>query len=316
MDDRIRLGVSACLLGEKVRYDGGHRRDPFITGTLSQYVECVPVCPEVECGLPVPREPMRLEGDPASPRLKTINTRQDRTGRMLAWCAKRVEELEALDLWGFIFKKGSPSSGMERVKVYDDKGKPSRRGVGMFARVFMEHFPLLPVEEDERLYDPKMREHFVEALFALKRWRDTLNARPTTRGFIEFHTRHKLQLLAHGRKHLALMGRLVASIKDYAPDDFRPQYQTLLMEALRLKTTPRKHAHVLQHAAGFLREFLSPDEESELLEVVDLYRQGALPLIVPLTLIRHHAGKFEVSYLQEQYYLNPHPVELQLRYHA
>ncbi|MGO9571188.1 MAG: YbgA family protein [Desulfomonilaceae bacterium] len=316
MEEQIKLGVSACLLGQNVRYNGGHSRDPFITDTLSQYVEFFPVCPEVECGLPIPRESMRLVGDPESPRLMTGNTKQDHTDRMLGWCAKKVSELEELDLYGFIFKKGSPSSGMERVKVYTDEGMPSHRGSGMFARAFMEHFPLLPVEEEGRLHDPKLRENFIEAIFVLKRWRESLSPKPTRRGFVEFHTSHKLLLMAHSPIHMRLMGKLVASLKDYTVDNFRLQYQNLLMEALRLKTTRRKHTDVLMHCMGFLKKLLSSDEKKELLEIIEQYRQGHLPLIVPVTLLNHYVRKYDPPYLREQYYLKPHPIELQLRNHA
>ena len=264
MEEQIKLGVSACLLGQNVRYNGGHSRDPFITETLSQYVEFFPVCPEVECGFPVPREAMRLVGDPESPRLITIKTKQDHTGRMLSWCSKKVNDLEELDLYGFIFKKGSPSSGMERVKVYTDEGMPSNRGIGMFARAFMEHFPLLPVEEDGRLHDPKLRENFIEAIFVLKRWRESLSPKPTRRGFVEFHTKHKLLVMAHSPNHMRLMGKMVADIKHHVLEDFRLQYQQLLMEALRLKTTRRKHTDVLMHCMGFLKKLLSSDEKREL----------------------------------------------------
>lgn len=316
MEERIKLGVSTCLMGQKVRYNGGHSRDPFIMETLSQYVEFFPVCPEVECGFPIPREPMRLVGDPESPRLVTVNTKQDHTDSMLNWCAKRVRELEEVDLCGFIFKKGSPSSGMERVKVYTDRGMPSKQGIGLFARAFMEHFPLLPVEEDGRLHDPKLRENFIEAIFVLKRWRQSLTPKPTRRGFVEFHTKHKLLIMAHSPNHMRLMGKLVAGVKDYSADDFRFQYEKLLLEALRLKTTRRKHTDVLMHCMGFLKKLLSSDEKRELIEIIEQYRRENLPLIVPVTLLSHYVRKFEPPYLKDQYYLNPHPIELQLRNHA
>ena len=316
MEEQIKIGVSSCLLGQNVRYNGGHSQDHFITDTLSQYFEFIPVCPEVECGLPIPRESMRLVGDPESPRLVTGRTKQDHTEKMLSWCAKKVRELEALDLYGFIFKKGSPSSGMERVKVYNDKGMPSNKGIGMFARAFMEHFPLLPVEEEGRLHDPELRENFIETIFVLKRWRESLSPKPTRRGFVEFHAKHKLLLMAHSPNHMRLMGRLVAGMKSYNIDDFRFQYQKLLMETLKLKTTRRKHTDVLMHCMGFLKKLLSSDEKRELLEIIEQYRQGHLPLIVPVTLLNHYVRKFEPPYLKEQYYLNPHPIELQLRNHA
>lgn len=172
--DKIKLGISTCLLGEPVRYDGQHKLDPFLRDTLGTYVDYVPVCPEVEVGLGVPREAMHLEGDPASPRLVTIQTHIDHTDRMNAWARKRVEALEAEGLCGFIFKSRSPSSGMERVKVFNDKGVAVKSGVGLFAAAFMAHFPLLPVEEEGRLQDPCLRENFIERVFALQRWRAML----------------------------------------------------------------------------------------------------------------------------------------------
>jgi uncharacterized protein YbgA (DUF1722 family)/uncharacterized protein YbbK (DUF523 family) len=316
MEERIKLGVSACLLGQNVRYNGGHSRDPFITDTLSQYVEFFPVCPEVECGLPVPREAMRLVGDPESPLLITSNTKQDHTERMLKWCSCRVRELEELDLYGFIFKKGSPSSGMERVKVYSEHGMPSNRGIGMFARAFMEHFPLLPVEEDGRLHDPKLRENFIETIFVLKRWRESLDPRPTRGAFVEFHTRHKLLIMAHSPQHMRQMGKMIAGIKSHSLDDFRLQYQRILMDALRLKTTRRKNTDVLFHVMGFFKKQIGPDEKLELVETIENYRLGHIPLIVPVTLISHYVRKYDEPYLKEQYFLHPHPLELQLRNHV
>ncbi len=316
MEERIKLGVSACLLGQNVRYNGGHSRDPFITDTLSKYVEFCPVCPEVECGLPVPREAMRLVGDPESPRLITSNTKQDHTERMLKWCSQRVRELEDVNLYGFIFKKGSPSSGMEKVKVYSDQGMPSNRGIGMFARAFMEHFPLLPVEEDGRLHDPKLRENFIEAIFVLKRWREALEPRPTRQALVEFHTRHKLLLMSHSPQHMRQMGKMIAEIKRQSLNDFRPQYERLLMDALRLKTTRRKNTDVLYHVMGFFKRQIASDEKRELVETIENYRGGHVPLIVPVTLLSHYVRKYDEPYLKEQFFLHPHPLELQLRNHV
>ncbi|HPD17096.1 MAG TPA: DUF523 and DUF1722 domain-containing protein [Planctomycetota bacterium] len=316
MEDRIRLGVSACLLGENVRFDGGHKLDRFLTDTLGQFVEYVPVCPEVECGFPVPREAMRLVGDPSAPRLVTTRTNVDHTERMAAWARTRVAELEREGLCGFVFKSNSPSSGMERVRVYDANGVPSKTGVGLFARVFMEHFPLLPVEDEGRLHDMKLRENFIERVFTLKRWRDTLATGRTRGNLVAFHTRHKLLLLAHSPKHYREMGRLVAHAKESPPDELFPRYEALLTEAMRLKTTPAKHANVLQHLMGYFKEQLSADEKRELLEAIGNYRQGHVPLIVPVTLINHYVRKYGQPYLREQWYLNPHPIELQLRNHV
>jgi len=312
----IRLGISTCLLGEPVRYDGGHKRDRFITDTLGQYVEFVPVCPETECGLGIPRESMRLEGDPASPRLITSRTRVDRTDRMVAWAERRLEELENEDLCGFIFKSDSPSSGMERVRVYGDKGMPERKGVGIFARMFMEHFPLLPVEEEGRLHDPKLRENFIESIFALKRWRDLLKGHPTRGKLVAFHTEHKLLILSHSPKHHQLMGKLVAEAKQLPPGKLYREYEALFVAAVRMKTTVKKNTNVLQHMMGYFKKELSADEKQELLEVINGYYEGLAPLIVPITLLKHYVRKYDQPYLKDQVYLNPHPVELKLRNHV
>ena len=314
--EKIKLGISTCLLGENVRYDGGHKLDRFLTDTLGQYVEYVPVCPEVECGLPIPREAMHLEGDLDSPRLMTIRTQQDMTDRMVQWAQKRVTELEKAGLCGFIFKSDSPSSGMERVKVYNDKGMPVKKGVGIFARIFMNYFPLLPVQDEGRLHDPGLRENFIERIFTLKRWREVLARKESRGNVVDFHTKHKLLILSHSPKHYQAMGKLVARAKDLTLKELYRQYQTLLTESLELKTTPKKNANVLQHMMGYFKEQLSADEKQELLEVIDHYRQEYIPLIVPITLIQHYVRKYNQPYLKQQVYLNPHPLELQLRNHV
>jgi uncharacterized protein YbgA (DUF1722 family)/uncharacterized protein YbbK (DUF523 family) len=314
--EKIRLGISTCLLGENVRYDGGHKLDRFLTDTLGQYVEYAPVCPEVECGLPIPRESMHLEGDPESPRLVTLRTRQDMAERMVSWAKSRVVELEKEGLCGFILKSDSPSSGMERVRVYNEKGMPVKKGVGMFARIFMEHYPLLPVEDEGRLHDPKLRENFVERIFTLKRWREVLAKKESRGNLVDFHTQHKLLILSHSPKHYQIMGKLVAQAKNIPLKNLYQQYQNILMEALQLKTTPKKNSNVLMHVMGYFKEDLSSDEKKELLEVIENYRQEYIPLIVPITLINHYVRKYDQPYLKEQVYLNPHPLELQLRNHV
>lgn len=316
MEDKICLGVSTCILGENVRYDGGHKRDRFIIETLGQFVEFVPVCPEVECGLGIPRESMHLEGDPESPRLVTTRTKIDHTERMVTWARTRVKELESEDLCGFIFKSRSPSSGMERVKIYNEKGMATKNGVGMFAKIFMDHFPLLPVEEDGRLHDVRLRENFIERIFALKRWRELLGSKRSRGRLVSFHTQHKLLILSHSPKHSRILGKLVAEAKNISQDQLYSQYQTLFMEALKLKSTIKKNINVLQHMMGYFKRDLSADEKQELLEVIDEYRGEYTPLIVPITLIKHYVRKYDQSYLKEQVYLNPHPVELKLRNHV
>jgi uncharacterized protein YbgA (DUF1722 family)/uncharacterized protein YbbK (DUF523 family) len=313
---KIKLGISSCLLGNKVRFDGGHRWDRFITDTLGQYVAFVPVCPEVECGLGVPREPMRLVGQAAAPRLLTVRTRQDLTDRLLGWAEKRVEELAREELDGFIFKAKSPSSGMARVKVYNDRGVPATTGVGLFARVFMDHFPLLPVEDEGRLQDPEIRENFIERIFFHRRWRELLGQQPTLGDLVAFHTRHKLQILAHSTDHYRRLGKLVARARERAWPDLLTDYHTGAMQALGLKATVKKNTNVLHHLMGYFKKQLSADEKQELLEIIDSYHQGEVPLIVPVTLVIHYVRKYQEPYLQEQVYLHPHPLELKLRNHA
>ena len=314
-ENKITIGVSSCLLGNEVRYDGGHKHDRYITETLGRYLSFVPVCPEVECGLPIPREAMRLVGEVDRPRLVTNKTGVDHTDRMLTWARKKVAELEKENLCGFIFKNRSPSSGMERVKVYDVNNVPRAVGVGIFARAFKDHFPLLPTEEEGRLHDPLLRENFIEQIFVYQRWREVADT-PTAAKLISFHTTHKLLLMAHSEKHTREMGRLMAQAGSLELDTFIERYQELLMAAMSLKPTTKKHVNVLQHMMGFFKKLISADEKQELLSVIEQFRNNIVPLIVPVTLINHYIRKYQEPYLMQQHYLNPHPMELKLRNHA
>jgi uncharacterized protein YbgA (DUF1722 family)/uncharacterized protein YbbK (DUF523 family) len=313
---KLKLGVSRCLMGDPVRYDGMHKHDHFLTDTLGQYVEYVPVCPEVEIGLTIPREAMRLVGDPAAPRLMTQKTGIDYSERMTAWAQQRVRDLEQEGLCGFIFKAKSPSSGMERVKVYNAKGVVEGRAPGMFARVFMEHFPLLPVEDEARLNDPGLRENFIERIFTLHRYRDMRAADRSLRGLMEFQARHKLLLMSHSDKAMRDMGRLLAQAPRAEVDRTAAAYERLLLQTLQLKSTVTKHINVLHHMLGYFKDLLSADEKREMLAIIEAYRGELVPLIVPVTLFNHYARKYRVSTLVDQAYLNPHPLELKLRNHA
>ena len=316
MNDRIKIGISACLLGQNVRWNGGHARDRYLTDTLGLYVEYVPVCPEVECGMGIPRETLRLVGDPENPLLVTTKTNKDHTARMAQWAARRTRELEKEDLCGFVFKKNSPSSGLFNVKVYSPKGMPDKRGMGLFARQFTKHFPLIPVEEEGRLHDPKLRETFIEQIFTLKRWRETLSQKKNVGNLVDFHTRHKMLILSHSPNHSRMMGKLVAAGKAIPASELYQRYEALLIEALRLKTTLNKNINVLQHAMGYFKKQLSSDEKQELLEILDQYRNEYVPLIVPITLFNHYVRKYRQPYLSQQVYLNPHPIALKLRNHV
>lgn len=312
----IRIGISACLLGQKVRYNGGHQHDRLITEVLGEFLEFVPVCPEVECGLGIPRESMRLIGDPEAPRLITYKTKIDHTEKMRSWAAKRVKELEKESLRGFIFKSKSPSSGMERIKVYGEGQTVRMNGVGMFARAFMDHFPRLPREEDGRLHDIVLRENFIEEIFIYNRWQQLLTGSKSLGRLVDFHTDHKLQIMSHSVKYYREMGRLVAKGKELTTTELLESYEKLLMDAMHLKPTVKKHVNVLQHMAGYFKKQLNPDEKKELQEIIEQYHKELLPLIVPVTLINHYVRKYRSEYLARQYYLKPHPLELKLRNHA
>ena len=313
---RIKLGISSCLLGEKVRYDGGHKLDHYIKETLGNYVDWVPVCPEVQYGLPVPREAMRLIGTAGSPRLVTIHTGADHTDGMLSWAKQRLDRLEKEDICGFIFKSRSPSSGLRDVKIYNPSGISDHTGVGIFAGAFMERFPLMPVEDEARLQNPVLRENFIERVFVFNRWRDFKVKGGKIKDLVSFHADHKLLVLSHSARHYRVLGSMVANTKKYPSAKLHFDYFVSLMEGLRLISTPKKNTNVLFHILGYFKAVISPDEKQEMLEVIENYHRGLVPLIVPITLLNHYVRKHDVQYLAKQYYLNLHPVELMLRNHA
>lgn len=316
MREKIKIGISSCLLGEKVRYDGGHKLDRYLSDTLGKYVQWVPVCPEVEYGLPVPREAMRLTGNPDSPRLLTRKTGIDHTDGMKQWAAKRTKELEGEDLCGFIFKSRSPSSGLRAVKVYTDSGMPVQKGTGIFADAFVRHFPLTPVEDDGRLHDPQLRENFIEKIFVFRRWKNFLNKGAKTADLVSFHTEHKMLLMSHSTKHYRLLGQIVAASGKHKNNEYLTQYITQFMDGLKLIATTKKNTNVLTHLIGYFKKDLTSDEKAELLQVIENYHKGLIPLVVPITLINHYVRKYNEPYLKRQYYLNPHPLELMLRNHV
>lgn len=316
MGSPIRLGISRCLLGDEVRFDGGHKKDRFLTDVLGRYVEWVPVCPEVEAGLGIPREAMRLVDHPQRPRLVSITSKHDHTKAMETMVEERLDSLKEVDLSGFVFKRGSPSCGVERVRVYTPQGMPSHSGAGIFAKAFREEFPLIPVEEEGRLCDPSLRENFIERVFCYRRFQDVVQNETTRQVLIRFHTIHKYLLLAHSQQHYEVMGRLVGQADRYRPKELTLKYGELLMKTLAMKATVRKHVNVLHHIVGYFKNRLKTQEKTELLGVVNDYHRGLTPLIVPLTLIKHYVGVFEVDYIRDQVYLNPHPKELMLRNHV
>jgi uncharacterized protein YbgA (DUF1722 family)/uncharacterized protein YbbK (DUF523 family) len=309
----IRIGISQCLLGDEVRYDGGHKRDRFLTDVVGRYVEWVPICPEVEAGLGIPREAMRLVGDPKKPRLVTIKTGRDMTKPLSMFTERKLEVLETSDLSGYIFKKESPSCGIERVRVFNQHGMPSRSGVGLFARAFSERFPLTPIEDEGRLCDPALRDNFIERVFCYHRWQELARGPAKRNALVAFHTAHKYLLLAHSRQHYQYLGRLVARADRYGPKELMKRYGAVFMEALAVKATTRKHVNVLHHLVGHMKEQLTRSERAELDEAIDDYHRGIVPLIVPVRLVKQYVVTHSVEYIRNQVYLNPHPKELKLR---
>ena len=311
----IRIGVSSCIIGEEVRYNGGHARQRYLTDVLANFVEYVPVCPEVEVGMGVPRPTVRLVDRDGDLRMVDPKNEIDWTPAMRRLSRTRASEMAGEDLCGFILKKDSPTCGLERVKVYNDSGV-RKDGQGLFATALIERFPHLPVEEEGRLNDPILRENFIERVFAYRRLKDLFAPRWTARQVIEFHTREKLLLRAHDEVSYRALGRLVASIATIPRAAFPDQYTELFMKAMSRKATVAKHCNVLQHMVGFLRHAEDEPGRTEMAEAIEDYRAGLVPLIVPVTLIRHLARRHDQTIFLESSYLSPHPKELMLRNHA
>ena len=312
----IRIGVSACLLGQPVRYDGGHKADPFILETLGRFVSWVPVCPEVEIGLGTPRETLRLVGDATAPNLVATVSGRDHTAAMHRFAANRLTQLEGLGLHGYILKKNSPSCGMMGVWVHDSSGRPRRRGQGLFAKALALRLPLLPVEEEGRLQDARLREHFVERVFACGRWHEFLGALTGPADLVEFHARHKLSLMAHSRPHYQELGRMVAGCGEGLSEEFLKAYGDLFLTAFRAPTSRRKHANVLSHIQGYFKRRIGRIVKADLEACINDYRRGLVPLTAPLDLLRGHLRRFPCPYLEAQTYLNPYPADLMRLLHA
>ena len=311
---KLHVGISACLLGQNVRYDGGHKQDAFLTGALAEHVDFVPVCPEVELGLGTPREAIRLVRDGGLVRLVGRSSGADHTEAMARYARRRVAALARLDLDGFVLKKDSPSCGMERVKVY---GGPvaARDGRGAFAAVLLDALPLLPVEEEGRLNDVALRENFVERLFASRRLRGLFSGRWTAGHLVAFHAAEKLLVLAHEPAAYTKLGRLVAAVRRLPREEVARRYAELYMRALGKPASRGRHANVLHHMAGYFKDRATADERRELADAIADYRRGLVPLLVPLTLVKHHVRRHRVAYLASQRYLDPSPKELMLRNH-
>jgi uncharacterized protein YbgA (DUF1722 family)/uncharacterized protein YbbK (DUF523 family) len=314
--EKIKLGISACLLGEKVRYDGGHKRDHYLADSLGRFVDWVSVCPEVGTGLGIPREAMRLVGGVDTPRLVTCKTGVDHTDRMQRWAHHRLKELQREELCGFIFKSRSPSSGMQQVKIYSLNGLADSVGSGIFAHELMGAFPLMPVEDDTRLHDHGLRENFINRAFVFQRWRELNRGRAAVSALAEFHADHKYLIMAHSPAHMRRLGSLVANPEKKRPRALYEEYLPLLMEGLKLKATVKKNTNVLQQMLGYFKRQLNPGEKRELQDVIDDYHRELVPPVVPVTLLKHYVRKYEDPYLDRQVYLSSHPFELMLRNHV
>ena len=312
----LRIGVSACLLGEEVRFDGGHKLDHFLVDTLGRFVEFVDVCPEVGIGLGTPRETLRLVRLGERVHMVGNKSGADHTDEMRRWSEHKVGELEKLDLSGYVLKKDSPSCGMQRVRVYEENGIPSKDGAGIFAAVLQARMPLLPVEEEGRLRDAKLRENFIERVFAYRMVQSLFTGRWTVGQLVAFHSRVKLLVLAHDTVAYQALGKLVAAAKGMDRAELAAEYRRLFMEALGKHATPARHVNVLQHMMGYFKKILDGDAKREVEQVIADYRAGLVPLVVPITLVRHYVRLHKIDYLAGQLYLEPSPKELALRNHV
>lgn len=314
----VRIGVSACLLGTAVRFNGGHQRSSYVAESLGQFVQYVPVCPEVEIGLGTPREAIRLRRSDGGGPLQLIGSRtgSDHTEAMQQYSICKLDQLDALNLSGYIFAKNSPTCGVHRVRVYDQNGVPSREGRGLFAAAVVERWPLLPVEEDGRLNDPQLRESFLHRVFAYHRARSLFASAWTLGDLVRFHTREKMLLLAHDPATYRRLGALVAGAKGRPRDEIAEDYLAGFMGGLSRVATAGSHFNALEHVVGFFKRLLKPAEKRELLQLMDDFRRRFVPLAVPLTLVRHYVTSFQIAYLRDQTYLASHPRELMLQVHV
>lgn len=309
---KIRVGISACLLGENVRFDGGHQYSRYCSETLEPYFQYQPVCPEVGSGMSTPREVVRLVNFNEERRMIGYRSGHDYTDAIQAYNERNLPELAQVS--GFIFKRKSPSCGMERVKVYQpNKDIPENDGVGLFAKAFMQRYPLVPTEEDGRLNDPLLRENFVQRVFVYDQWQRLQEAGITEQALLDFHSRHKYMLMAHSQAAYRELGRLLGNLKDRALEEIAAEYIHGMMHALRKVASKRSHANVLLHIMGHFKRDLDKASKAELKDTIMKYREGIVPLVVPLALIRHHMMYYGNEYIQKQAYLAPHPEDLKLR---
>ncbi|MCU7805412.1 MAG: DUF523 and DUF1722 domain-containing protein [Candidatus Thiodiazotropha sp. (ex Lucinoma borealis)] len=308
-----KVGVSACLIGHSVRYDGGHKRDKFIVDVLNKHFDLVPICPETAIGLGTPRETIRLVGDHQRPRLVGgPDHNRDITDLMESYAHSQSYQVN--QFCSYILKKDSPSCGMERVKVYsEDENQPIRRGSGLFARILMEQHPLIPIEEECRLNDAILRENFINRIYVLQRWHIILYRGITPAQLLEFHTIHKYLVMAHSQASYRRLGRLIGNLSEIDIYSLADLYICELMSALKRRVIRGRHCNVIQHIMGYLKKRISHDDKITLSASIESYRQGKIPLVVPINLLKHHIKYHPDEYLQKQVYLQPYPDSIGLR---
>jgi len=308
-----KIAISACLMGAEVRYNGGHKASPLCSRILSDYFDFVPLCPEVAIGLGIPREPIRLVGNPEHPEaVGTVHPEINVTRPLAEYGQKMALELD--DICGYIFMQKSPSCGLERVKVYHANGtRADSGGRGIYAQAFCLLHPDLPVEEDGRLNDPVLRENFLTRVFAYSAWQQLRQEGLTRRGLTDFHSRYKYLLMAHNPVQYKALGHLLGSMGKNDPQELGPRYFSELMAALKKCATRRTHTNVLQHISGYLKQAISREDKQEVQQLISQYHQGIVPLVVPLTLLKHHFRQHPDPYIAQQVYLQPHPENLSLR---
>lgn len=313
VDGRIPVGISSCLLGQPVRFDGGHRLSRFCADDLSRWFEFLPVCPETGIGMGVPRESVQLRAD-AQGDVRLVGNRSgaDYTPAMAAFARDTARRLSPV--CGYIVSKKSPSCGLERIPVYGENGQPLRRdGRGVFIEAFMKANPLVPVEEDGRLNDPDLKESFLTRVFVLSRWRTLREQGLTARSLIAFHTDHKYLLMAHSIPVYRELGRMLGDLSAEPVDALADRYVVRLMEGLARPATRGGHANVLQHLLGYLRPDVPAVHRRRLATLIDAYREGRQPLAAPLALLGHFLADHPDPYLATQQYLAPCPEPLSRR---
>lgn len=308
-----KIAISACLLGAEVRFNGGHKESRLCSQALSEHFDFVPLCPEVAIGLGIPRQPIRLVGDPTMPQaVGSVDSTLDVTHALHDYGVSMAAT--HTDICGYIFMQKSPSCGLERVKVYQDGGRPAElSGRGIYAQAFCAAHPDLPVEEDGRLNDPILRENFLTRVYAYSAWQDLLKAGLTRRSLTEFHARYKYLLMAHHPVQYKTLGNLLGSMGKAPPQAIAAQYFSELMKALKKCATRRTHTNVLQHISGYLKQSISREDKQEMQQLIVQYLNGIVPLVVPLTLLKHHFRLHPDPYIARQVYLQPHPENLSLR---